>query len=113
MAVTLPPQKKKDLPNPSESVINAKTSERKIREVINRGGSTTEVSRQSSKEKVVLKGINVKFTVGEIDTIKALRSMRPIENRNSSKMSVSLHDWIVEAVQEKIKKDAKKYNLSV
>lgn len=113
MAVTLPPQKKKDLPTLNEPVVNTKASEKKIRDVINRGGSTTLVSRQSSKEKVELKGINVKFTVGEIDTIKALRAIRPIENRNSSKMSVSLHDWIVEAVQEKIKRDVKKYNLSV
>lgn len=113
MAVTLPPQKKNDLPTLSESIVNTKASERKIRDVINRGGSTTEVSRQNSKEKVVLKGINVKFTVAEIDTIKVLRSMRPVENRNSSKMSVSLHDWIVEAVQEKIKRDVKKYNMSV
>jgi hypothetical protein len=113
MAVTLPPQKKKDLPILNEPVVNTKASEKKIRDVINRGGSITEVSRQRNIEKVELKGINVKFTVGEIDTIKALRGIRPVENRNSSKMSVSLHDWIVEAVQEKIKRDVKKYNLSV
>ncbi|MCU0471399.1 MAG: hypothetical protein MUF58_22720 [Arcicella sp.] len=105
MGVSLPPRKKES----SEVVIstNKGASEKKIRDVINKGGSTTKASHQTDLSKEQLKGINVKFTVSEIDAIKVLRDIRPAGKRNG-KISVSLHDWIVEAVQEKIKRDMKK-----
>jgi hypothetical protein len=105
MGVSLPPKKK----DSSETTIltNKGVSEKKIRDVINKGGSTTKASQKNDTSKEQLKGINVKFTVSEIDAIKVLRDIRPAGKRNG-KISVSLHDWIVEAVQEKIKRDTRK-----
>lgn len=108
MGVSLPPKKKES--SETNILINKITSEKKIRDVINKGGSTTKVSQQNDNSKEQLKGINVKFTVSEIDAIKTLRDIRPVGKRNA-KISVSLHDWIVEAVQEKIKRDTRKVNI--
>ena len=45
-------------------------------------------------------GITVKLLVRERDEINRLRANR------SARDKVSLHDWIIEAVQEKLKKEA-------
>ena len=55
------------------------------------------VSEQSDPEAKI--GITVKLLVKERDTINQLRKGRPTRSQ------VSLHDWIIEAVQEKLKKE--------
>lgn len=60
------------------------------------------VSEQSDPEAKI--GITVKLLVKERDEINQLREGRPTRSR------VSLHDWIIEAVQEKLKKEGSKYS---
>lgn len=60
------------------------------------------VSEQSDPEAKI--GITVKLLVKERDEINQLRKGRP------TRAHVSLHDWIIEAVQEKLKKEGTKYN---
>lgn len=60
------------------------------------------VSEQSDPEAKI--GITVKLLVKERDEINHLRQGRPTRSH------VSLHDWIIEAVQEKLKKEGAKYN---
>ena len=61
------------------------------------------VSGKSDPEAKI--GITVKLFVKERDEINQLRKHRPI------RAQVSLHDWIIEAVQEKLKKETGKYNI--
>lgn len=85
MATTLPPARKKNL------------SEAEIEAVINRGGST--ISKGSNPEKP--KHINIRLTeriIGEIEQSRAKRPRKP----GSPKLGISIHDWIVEAVLEKL-----------
>ncbi|MGA0560767.1 hypothetical protein ACO2Q8_29145 [Larkinella sp. VNQ87] len=60
------------------------------------------VSEQSDPEAKI--GITVKLLVKERDEINQLRKGRPTRSH------VSLHDWIIEAVQEKLKKEGAKYS---
>lgn len=55
-------------------------------------------SEQSDPEAKI--GITVKLLVKERNTINRLRQERPTRSQ------VSLHDWIIEAVQEKLEKEA-------
>lgn len=57
-------------------------------------------SDQSDPEAKI--GITVKLLVKERNAINRLREERPTRSQ------VSLHDWIIEAVQEKLKKEAGK-----
>jgi hypothetical protein len=45
----------------------------------------------------------------EMETIKELRNKRPVIR--GRKITISLHDWIVEAVQEKIEREKKQYRI--
>lgn len=85
MATTLPPARKKNL------------SEAEIEAVINKGGST--ISKSASPEKP--KHINVRLTEKIIDEIEQSRAKRP-RKPGSPKLGISIHDWIVEAVLEKL-----------
>lgn len=60
------------------------------------------MSEQSDPEAKI--GITVKLLVKERDEINQLRQGRPTRSH------VSLHDWIIEAVQEKLKKEGAKYS---
>ncbi|GGC14910.1 hypothetical protein [Dyadobacter sediminis] len=89
MATTLPPARKKNL------------SEAEIEAVINRGGST--ISKSSSPEKP--KHINIRLTekiIGEIEQSRAKRPRKP----GSPKLGISIHDWIVEAVLDKLSSES-------
>lgn len=85
MATTLPPARKKNL------------SEAEIEAVINRGGSA--ISKSADPEKP--KHINVRLTEKIIDEIEQSRAKRP-RKPGSPKLGISIHDWIVEAVLEKL-----------
>lgn len=103
--ITLPPQRINQ-----EKRINPKISttiaERKILDVINKGGAPTKnIQLLESNE---IKQINIKLLASEIDTIRELRERLPKASRGGKRLSISLHDWIVEAVQEKIKRDIKR-----
>ncbi|MEZ0487886.1 hypothetical protein [Fibrella aquatica] len=90
MAVSLAPPPRKQ---PSEAQIEA---------VINKGGKPT-VDDTSSDE--APKHINTRLTKGIISRIDALRAERP-RKPGSPKLGISTHDWIVEAVLEKLERDS-------
>ncbi|OZI07366.1 hypothetical protein BWI93_15205 [Siphonobacter sp. BAB-5385] len=120
MAISSAPKKKAS----SDSV-----PEDKILEVINRGGSTTRPVEKEPEEKParkeakskpakaepvlvpeVLKRFSIELTESETHMIKELRNHRPQRGR-ARKISISVTDWIIEAVQEKIDREKRKYGV--
>ncbi len=125
MAISSAPKKKA----PVEVV-----DEDEILQVINRGGSTTRqspetsVTESASETKIpkvkktvekkplpepvveVLKRFSIELTESETDMIKQLRTHRPQRGR-ARKITISVTDWIVEAVQEKIEREKRKYGV--
>ncbi|WP_025765377.1 hypothetical protein [Dyadobacter tibetensis] len=89
MATTLPPSRKK-------------LSEAEIEAVINRGGST--ISKEFSPDLGKPKHINIRLTEGIIGQIEQSREKRP-RKPGSPKLGISIHDWIVEAVLEKLERE--------
>jgi hypothetical protein len=83
-----------------------KVAERKIASVINQGGSPSKYEQSSDADEI--KQINIRLLTSEVNAIKELRERMPKSKRGGKRLAISLHDWIVEAVQEKIKRDFKK-----
>jgi hypothetical protein len=94
MAITLP--KKTD----SKKIIEPIVDEKKILAVINKGGSPV----SSVEDEHEIKQINIKLLGKEINAIRELRMRRP-KQRGAKRLAISLHDWIIEAVNEKIARD--------
>lgn len=97
----------------SKSNTQSKTvSEESIQKFINKGGKPTEsgAGKVSSQEPDGTKSIKLILTNQEMSAIKELRSKRPSRNK---KIPISIHDWVIEAVREKINKDQKKHNLTL
>lgn len=93
MATSLPPPRKKQ---PTEAEIEA---------IINRGGTVIIQPLEGEvldREKP--KFFNVRLSVGIFQDIDALRAKRP-RKPGSPKLGISTHDWIVEAVLEKLERD--------
>ncbi|GAB4038332.1 hypothetical protein WBJ53_32345 (plasmid) [Spirosoma sp. SC4-14] len=86
--------------------------EKKIQEFINKGGKPTE---ERGGEKVSqsegMKGLKLNLMDQEINAIKVLRDKRPA--RRGRKITISLHDWVIEAVREKIQREQKKHGLTL
>lgn len=97
MAVSLSPPKRKA---PSEADIEA---------VINKGGKpTTEATAPTETEgNDAPKHVNTRLTIGIIRQIDALREKRP-RKPGSPKLGISLQDWILEAVLEKLDREEKR-----
>ncbi|GAB3715884.1 hypothetical protein GCM10027592_56710 [Spirosoma flavus] len=85
-------------------------SEKKIQEYINKGGKPTSRGEEATDPNQT-KAIKIIFKSTEMDAIKLLRDKRPA-GRNR-KLSISVHDWVIEAVQEKIQRDQEKYGLTL
>ena len=85
-------------------------SEKKIQAFINKGGKPTEDRGGERPETSEKKSIKLILTGQEMSAIKELRSKRPSRSR---KIPISVHDWVIEAVQEKIQRDQKKYGLTL
>jgi hypothetical protein len=116
MAVSGPPKRKE------EAIIN-KVDEKAISDIINSGGKT--ISENISKTIKIekdglgalsknrakgLKGITLLLTIEEAETINKLRQSR-IAPRGK-KIAISFHDWIVEAIHDKIQKESKNYKVN-
>ncbi len=113
------PSNKSAINNESDIVSSSNSiQEKKVQEVINAGGVPTSVItkhkliiKESNRIEGAIKNINIKFLATEGEIIEKLRDARPkIRNK---KITISLHDWIIEAIQEKIKKEAKVYNIDI
>ena len=97
MSISLSPPKKK-------------ISEQQIDAIINKGGKTTVESKEQTADPNSTKSIKLIMTVDEMETIKELRDKRPAKSR-SRKITISVHDWVIEAVQEKIERERRKYSV--
>ncbi|WP_421830738.1 hypothetical protein [Larkinella sp.] len=87
-----------------------KVSEKKIQQFISQGGSPTAKNRMGQDDPEEMKSIKLIMTASEMETIKHLRDKRP--RSRSRKITISVHDWVIEAIQEKIEREKKKYNLT-
>jgi hypothetical protein len=97
MPATLPLRNKKQ---PTEAEIEA---------VINKGGSTTKKADQPLDDDTV-KYFNLRLTQGVLKTIEKFRAQRP-RKLASPKLGISTHDWILEAIEEKMQREKRKYSL--
>ena len=96
MATSLPPARKKQ------------SSEAEIEAIINRGGAVApQVPEMDEIDREKPKFFNVRLSVGIFQDIDLLRMKRP-RKPGSPKLGVSTHDWIVEAVLEKLERDSEK-----
>jgi hypothetical protein len=103
--IQLPP-KTEDKATPDRP--EPKVSEKKILDVINKGGSTTK--RSISEQDEHFKNFNVKILQSELQIINELREKRP-KARGQKRLGISLHDWIIEAIQDKIESERKKFKV--
>lgn len=105
MAVS-PPPRKKVVPDSIEQPTKGK-KEREIEEIINRGSTSVKGQPQEPQQ---IKNFNIKITAGQLTEVDELRAKRP-RKPTSPKLAVSLQDWILEAIEEKVQREKKKYNL--
>lgn len=99
--ITLPPVK-----NPSPDLVTKRgTDEKKISAVINKGGSPT----KAPVSLTAFKNFNIRILEVELEKINRLRELRP-KGRGLKRPGISLHDWIIEAIQEKLERESRKYN---
>ncbi|MCC5611289.1 hypothetical protein LC612_32220 [Nostoc sp. CHAB 5834] len=98
MATTLPPPRKKQ---PTEAEIEA---------VILKGGSTTKKATAPETEDDTVKFFNLRLTAGVLKRIEEFRAKRP-RKLASPKLGISTHDWMLEAIEEKMQREAKKYSI--
>ncbi|MFD2937620.1 hypothetical protein [Spirosoma flavum] len=97
MATTLPLPRKK----PTEAEIDA---------VINKGGSTTKRVDKSLEGDDTVKFFNLRLTSGVLNKIAGFREKRP-RKLASPKLGISTHDWILEAIEEKMQREGRKYSM--
>ena len=93
-------------PKPVVKETISKISEKKLQEFINGGGAPTKKGIETSTEGAT-KSIKLVMTAEEMEAIKELRDKRPAPR--SRKIAISVHDWVIEAIQEKIERESRKY----
>lgn len=99
-----PPPKRKGATDQAPS--SKKASERKMDEVINRGSTTVASRLDSEKELLTVKNFNVRIMSDRLNEVNSLRDLRP-KKPLSPKPGISLQDWVLEAIEEKIKREQK------
>lgn len=80
-------------------------SEAQIEAVINKGGKPTAGTAGAGTEPRV-KHFNIRLTDDILTGIDEVRAKRP-RKPGSPKLGISTHDWIVEAIQEKLKRESR------
>lgn len=103
MAVS-PPPKKNAAAAPS-SPTSGKLDEKKIDAIINRGSTSIVASLPAPAP---LKNFNIKLTADTLKSIDEVRAKRP-RKPTSPKLGISTHDWLLEAISEKLEREQKKY----
>lgn len=102
--IQLPPKKKTEIQQ--EENPPAKVSERKIQEIINKGGSPVQVNEPTEDK---IKNFNLLVLESDLNFIGKLCDKRP--KKPGRIIGFSKKDWLLEAVQEKIDRERKKYKL--
>lgn len=82
-----------------------KPTEADVQAVINKGGRPTVGDVSDTESDDTPKHINTRLNKRIIRQIDALRASRP-RKPGSPKLGISTHDWIVEAVLEKLERDS-------
>ncbi|GAB4044809.1 hypothetical protein [Spirosoma jeollabukense] len=103
MAVSPPPKKVTSAKSGEQQTTRGQ--EKKIEEIINRGSTT--VSQSEPQDQI--KNFNIKIMSSQLTEVDQLRTKRP-RKPTSPKLGISLQDWIIEAIEEKIQREKKKYN---
>lgn len=98
MAITEAPVRPSKANSPT-----AKPTEQKILDAINRGGKTAKPDTNGKG----YKNFNIRIFDDEMARINALRALRP-RPRRGVRLGISLQDWIIEALEEKIQREEKK-----
>ena len=95
MALSPPPRRNK---NPTEAEIEA---------VINKGGGVArpDANTENTDEMRHISARLPESFIREIDTFRAARPRK----MGSPKLGISLRDWIIEAIQEKMERERKKF----
>lgn len=93
MALSPPPRRNKQ---PTEAEIEA---------VISKGGAVAQPTAEPSDEMRHISARLPDSFIREIDTFRAARPRK----MGSPKLGISLRDWIIEAVQEKMERERRKY----
>lgn len=107
MAVSPPPKKNAAAaPSPPSP---GKLDEKKIDAIINRGSTSIVASPIVSAP---LKNFNIKLTADTLTSIDEVRAKRP-RKPTSPKLGISTHDWLLEAIAEKLEREQKKYKIGV
>jgi hypothetical protein len=101
MAISKPPIRK-----PVEAAATPTPDEKKIEAVINRGSSSLASAETESK----IKNFNIRLTATTLTAIDELRAKRP-RKPTSPKLGISTQDWLLEAIEEKIQREKKKFGL--
>lgn len=99
MAITKAPEPGK------KTEVKSTVSEKKVQDFINKGGGTSRRA-QSASENEVTKSIKLILTETEMADIKELRDKRRSPRR---KIPISVHDWVIEAIHEKLERERRKY----
>lgn len=82
--------------------------EKKIAAVISRGSTSLAPEAPAVK----IKNFNIKLPSTTLTMIDELRAKRP-RKPTSPKLGISTQDWLMEAIQEKIQREQKKYEKGV
>lgn len=101
--IQLPP--KKDTEETKDNSNLKKISERKIQEIINKGGSP--ITREPEDDKI--KNFNLLVLESDLNIIGKLCDQRP--KKPGRVIGFSKKDWLLEAVQEKIDREKRKFRL--
>lgn len=101
--IQLPP--KKDTEETKDKSNLKKISERKIQEIINKGGSP--ITRELADDKI--KNFNLLVLESDLNIIGKLCDQRP--KKPGRVIGFSKKDWFLEAVQEKIDREKRKFRL--
>lgn len=109
-------------PNRAKKETPQADNEALISSIINNGGkpldkpadkkatkASSTTRRKSKNADKGVKGITLLLTFEEADIINQLRNLRPVAR--GRKKAISLHDWLLEATQEKIDKEKRKYDI--
>ena len=102
MAVSPPPRKNTAVAPESPA---RKSGDKKIDAIINRGSSSVS---NSLEEPPQIKNFNIKITADILVSIDEMRAKRP-RKPTSPKLGISTQDWLLEAINEKLEREQRKY----
>lgn len=102
--IQLPPKKTAEVQQ--EENRPTKVRERQIQKIINKGGSPVQVDEPHEDK---IKNFNLMVLESDLSFIGKLCNKRP--KKPGRIIGFSKKDWLLEAVQEKIDRERKKYNL--